>query len=137
MTIKRIAAVVAGCAAAGLITGVTAAPAEASAGSYLVIASSPSTERWAWAIRREESDAIQVAIGQCSKYGARDCDWVASTNHGCAAYARRSDGRGNGGTGDTLWAAERDARLKNGGGWIVVSKCLQVAAPRQKIDDNQ
>jgi hypothetical protein len=112
---------------AGVTTGVTAAPAQAAGESWIVIASSPATDNWAWAIRRSKDDATQVAIGQCSKHGATDCQWVArSTN--CAAYAKRDNGRGNGGTGPSLWDAEHDALLKNGGGWIEVSKCTQAGS---------
>lgn len=127
MFIKGVStSVVAGVAVAGLLAGITAAPATASSDSWVAIAASSGVEYWGYGVdSRSRDEAKRIAMYHCSKLGATNCKVVASMRNGCVAVAVRDDGRGHGGSGQSLSQAENDAIWENGGGWIVGSACAE------------
>ncbi len=137
MWIKEICA---GGAAALLLVGAQAAPANASADEYVAVAASSSSDAWGWGIAATKDQATEFALFHCSKGGATDCNWLAR-GYRCVALARMANGRVEGGIGKNRAAAEYDALHDLGGGWIVSSPCTsgydQLPPGTVNFDDHQ
>jgi Domain of unknown function (DUF4189) len=130
MMVKQICA---SGAAAVLLVGVPGVPASASAGQYVAIAASMSSDAWGMAWAGSKDEATRLALSYCASDGARDCVWLARS-YRCVALARRKDGRVDGGIGGTISDAESHALRDNGGGWIVGSRCTGPAPGTTNFD---
>jgi hypothetical protein len=134
---RRIKAATMLVAAGGVVAGAfgAAAPANANAASFVAVAYSEQSAKGGVATSTNEEQARLLALKNCQDSGGNHCVSHGTVKNACIAVAFSNPAtplsRHASGTGSIIGIAQRQAVLRNGGGFVVASGCASAPAAQQ------